>query len=205
MAAVHTSSPAPSFPAARLGAARTGAFLLAVAIGAFDLGSYVYLKRESVDFVVARREAQAPLYRLDTVVSWRGQAPGALSGWSRPEPHGTWSAAPAAALAARLPGRPEADLVLTATVTAFVDHRRLPVRYVDVLVNRTPVAEWRFDGDQPVERTARIPRAVITDDGLVRIDFRFREVHSPLELGISPDPRQLSMMLAEWRLDPVSR
>jgi hypothetical protein len=30
-------------------------------------------------------------------------------------------------------------------------------------------------------------------------------VHSPLELGISPDPRQLSMMLAEWRLDPVSR
>jgi hypothetical protein len=72
-------------------------------------------------------------------------------------------------------------------------------------VNRIPVAEWRFDSDQSVERTAQIPRDLVADDGLLRIDFRFREVHSPLELGIGPDPRPLSMMLAEWRLDPVSR
>ena len=88
-------------------------------------------------------------------------------------------------------------------MVAFVDRRKLPVRHVDVLVNRAPVAEWRFDGDQPVERTARIPRALIADDGLVRIDFRFREVHSPVELGTGPDPRKLSMKLLEWRVAPV--
>jgi hypothetical protein len=207
-AAMRASSPPAGSPGATTASVRArrfgaGVFILAAAIGAFDLGSYLYLKRQSVDFVVAGRQREAPIHRLDSTVSWQGQAPGALFGWSRPEPAGTWSAGPVAALALKLPGRPAGDVVLTARVVAFVDRIKLPVRHVDVLVNRVPVAEWRFDGDQPVERAARIPRALIADDGLVRIDFRFREVHSPVELGTGPDPRKLSMQLLEWRLAPV--
>lgn len=50
-------------------AARAGVFVVAAAIGAFDLGSYFYLRWHSVDFVVARRVADAPAYALGTKVS----------------------------------------------------------------------------------------------------------------------------------------
>jgi hypothetical protein len=182
--------------------ARFAVFAAALALGAFNLGSYWYLKRASADFVVAGRTAEAPPYQVGTVVSWNRPSPGALFGWSRPEAGGTWTDARAAALAFRLPGRPEQDLVLTADVIAFVDPHRLPVRHVDVFVNGAPAAEWRLEHDRPTQRTVPVVRGRVKDDGVVRVDFRFREVHSPAELGTGPDTRTLSMMLLQWRLDP---
>jgi len=46
-------------------------------------------------------------------------------------------------------------------------------------------------------------RVLIVDNGLVRVDFRFRELHAPAELGTGPDPRLLSLLLLEWRLAPA--
>ena len=179
-------------------------FAVAVAFGAFDLGSYWFFKRASVDFIVARREADPPPYRISTTVSWKQSSPGALFGWSRPETVGTWSVGPSSALAVRLPGRPAEDLLLTASVIAFVNQHKLPARHVDVLVNGTLVAEWLFENNQPVERTARIARALIPGNGTVRVDFRFREVHSPSELGMGRDSRRMSLLMSQWRLDPVA-
>jgi hypothetical protein len=184
--------------------ARTAVFVVAAAIGAFDLGSYVYLKRQSVDFVVARRIADAPAYALGTKISWLGQSPGAIFGWARPEPLGTWSIAPAAALMVRLPARPIGDLVLVADVIPFVDARKLPERRVDVLANQTPVAQWRFDRRRIAERVARIPHDVVAADGVVRIDFRFTDLHSPLELGAGEDRRKLALLMVEWRLEAAA-
>lgn len=192
----------PTSPAGSTGA-RMSVFLVAAAIGAFDLGSYVYFKRESVDFVVARRESAAPPCQLGVPISWQGQAPGALLGWFRPEATGTWSAGPAAALAARLPGRPAGDLLLTARAIAFVVPGRLPSRQVDVFVNRTPVAVWRFDSGQPVEQTARIARTLVADDGLVRVDFRFRDAGYAMDPGDGA-PR-LGIKLIDWRLEPAEK
>ena len=175
-------------------------FAVIVALGAFDLGSYWFLKRASVDFIVARREAAPPRDALGTTVAWKQSAPGALFGWAPPETVGTWSVGPSSALLVRLISHPAEDLMLTVYVIAFVNPKKLPVRHVDVLVNGTPVAEWRFEDDQPVERTARIARALIAEKDTVRVDFRFRKVHSPSELGVGRDSRRLSLMMLQWRL-----
>lgn len=181
-------------------AARTATFVVAAAIGAFDLGSFFYLRRHSVDFIVARRLAEAPAYALGTRISWIDQAPGALFGWARPGPEGTWSIASAAALAVRLPAPPAADLVLVAEAIPFVDARALPVRHVEVLVNGTPVAQWDFDRRRIAERVARIPRELVAGDGVVRVEFRFPDLRSPLELGSGEDWRKIALELVEWRL-----
>jgi hypothetical protein len=178
-------------------------FASAIAIGAFELGSLFFLSRESVDFVAARRQRNAPVYQLGTTISWQDQAPGALFGWYPAEPIGTWSAGPAAALAVKLPERPVTDLLLIVVAGAFVDEPELPARDVDVLVNRKPVAKWQFNSRDIVQRTARIPYHLVTDDLIVRVDFRFHEVHSPRELGLSPDSRRLTMRLFNWRLDAL--
>lgn len=187
----------------RSAATRAWVFAAAMAIGAFDLASYAYFKRESVDFVVARRESEAPLCRLGETMAWQGQAPGALFGWFRPEATGAWSDGRAAAFAARLPGRPAGDLVLTASVSSFVVPVLLPSREVEVLVNRMPVTVWRFDSGQPVERTARIARALIGDDGLVRVEFRFRDSGYQMAPEDGKFAPRMGMKLQAWRLAPA--
>lgn len=70
-------------------------------------------------------------------------------------------------------GAADGDLVLVAEVIPFIDAQKLPERHVEVLVNQTPVAQWGFDRRRIAERAARIPREVVSGDGVVRIDFRF--------------------------------
>lgn len=181
--------------------ARIGVFVAAAAIGAFDLGSYAYFKRESVDFIVARREREAPVATPGVALSWQGRAPGALFGWFAPEASGSFSAERAAAFAARLPGRPPGDLLLVAKVSALVHHERHRARRVDVLVNGAPVATWEFAVDAPVEQAARIPAALIRDDGLVRVELRVRDAASAWDAG-DGKPR-LGTRLIEWRLEPA--
>lgn len=183
--------------------ARAAIFLAAAAIGAFDLGSYAFFKRESVDFVVARRQGEAPACRIGVPISWQGQAPGALSGWFRPEATGAWSSGPAAALAARLPGRPGGDLLLVARVSAYVGPGRLKSRQVEVFVNHAPVAVWQFDHGEPMERTARVARTLVVGDGIVRVDFRFPDAGYAMDAGGGDRAPRAGMKLIDWRLEPA--
>lgn len=180
-------------------------FAVAAAIGAFDVASFFYLGRASEDFIVARRTRAIPLYRPGEVLSWRGRAPGLLHGWTRPDPDGTFTVGPVSALALRLPERPVGDLELTATAVGIVDPDRLPVRDVQVFVNRRPVALWRFDSSAAVRKTARIPAALVANDGIVRVELHLPEHRSLQALGISPDGRRLGLLLLEWRLDPAAQ
>jgi hypothetical protein len=93
------------------------------------------------------------------------------------------------------------DLEMGALVLAFVDDRRMPTREVEVLVNATPVAQWRFDSGETVRRTARIPAGLVGSDGIVRVEFRMAEHRSPQEPGVSADTRKLGIALVEWRID----
>jgi hypothetical protein len=176
-------------------------FVVAAAIGAFDLASLLYLRHASVDFVVTRREREMPDYRLGETVSWRHRASGQLFGWARPDGGGAWTVRAASALAVRLVERPVDDLEMGALVLAFVDDRRMPTREVEVLVNATPVAQWRFDSGETVRRTARIPAGLVGSDGIVRVEFRMAEHRSPQEPGVSADTRKLGIALVEWRID----
>lgn len=180
---------------------RAALFALAAMIGAFDLASLFYLRRESTDFIAARRFARAGVYLIGTRLSWRGQAPGAAVGWAPPEPPGTWSTRRAAVLELRLAGKPPSDLVLTVTAIPFRNDRVLPVRRVAVEANGAPVGTWRFDESQSVDKSVRIPRALIDEHGALRVTLRFAEYVSPRGLDLGPDERRLGILVHEWRLD----
>ena len=176
-------------------------FGIAVAIGAFDLGSFLYLRHASRDFIVARREQSIPLVKLGERVVWRNAAPGQLVGWSRPEAAGTWSVGERSLLAVRLAEPPAGELVLTAWVWGVVHEQRLPVREVEVLAGGTPVASWRLERFAPEARTARIPPSAVGADGVLRVTFRFPEHRSPRDMRINGDTRRIGMLLSEWQLD----
>jgi hypothetical protein len=184
--------------------ARVAVLVVALAIGAFDIGSFAYLKAQSVDFVAARRLRDAPPYKPGTTTSWQGQAPGALFGWYQPNATGTWSAGTASALAVKLPYKPAGDMLLTIKAGASVEYLKLPARPVDVLVNGTLVAKWQLDSAHVLEYIALVPSSLLTDDRVLRIDFRFQPVQRPRDFGVSADSRRLAMRLVEWRLEPVS-
>jgi hypothetical protein len=176
-------------------------FGIAVAIGAFDLGSFLYLRLASRDFIVERREQALALVKLGERVDWRNAAPGQIAGWSRPEAAGTWSVGERSVLAVRLAEPPAGDLVLTAWVWGVVHEQRLPVREVVVLAGGTPVATWRLERLAPEARTARIPLSAVGADGVLRVTFRFPEHRSPRDLRINSDTRRIGIMLTEWQLD----
>lgn len=189
---------APSRPA-------IAALAAVAAIGAFDLASFLYLRQASVDFVVARREREMPVYRLGETVDWRTRATGQIRGWARPEGGGAWTVRPVAEFAAKLAERPEVDMELGALAFAFLDERRLPRREVEVMVNATRVAQWSFDrAGTVVRQTAPIPASLVGSDGVVRVELRMAEHRSPQQLGVGADTRQLGMALVEWRIDAAT-
>ena len=178
-------------------------FGIAVAIGAFDLGSYVYLRYASRDFIVARREQSIPLVKLGERIDWRNAARGQVAGWSRPEAAGTWSVGERSSLAVRLAEPPAGDLVLTAWVWGVVHEQRVPVREVEVLAGGTRVATWRLERFAPEPRSARIPLSAVGPEGVLRVTFRFPEHRSPRDMRINGDTRRIGMLLSEWQLDPA--
>ena len=181
---------------------RAAIFSAAVVLGALDAGSYVYLRANSKDFVVSHRQnAAAFTYELGSEVSWRGEAPGATSGWWPAGPIGTWSVAPSPGMKVRLSPPPVRDVTFTALVRVFMDGNTVRTRDVEVRANDTHVTTWHFGDTSPVTRTAVIPMALLPPDSIVRIDFRLDEIGSPLELGVNGDYRRLGILLERWRMD----
>lgn len=180
-------------------------FVVAAIVGAFDLGSYLYLRHASVDFVLAARERAMPAVRLGETVSWQSQAPGVRSGWWGPSPGGTWSVRPEATLVVRLGDPADVPLRLVVAARAFVHDPLLPLREVDVMVNGRKVATWKFDRIQAAEYHASIPREAMTADGILHITFRVSDAPSPAGLGISADRRKLGICVIQWRLEPADR
>lgn len=175
-------------------------FVVAAALVAFDVGSYLYLVHASDDFILARRLRAVPPYTLGDVVSWRRITPGILAGWSRPEPYGTFTVGPTSSFALRLRERPSTDLVFVAKAKGVVDPVLLPTREVLVAVNGQQVARWRFELPAMVERSARVPHSLITDDRIVSIEFRIPDHRSPQEIGSGADTRPIGMLLIEWQV-----
>lgn len=180
---------------------RSVVFGIAVAIGAFDLGSFLYLRHASRDFIVARREQSIPVVKLGERVDWRNAARGQIAGWSRPEADGTWSVGERSLLAVRLAEPPAGDLVLTAWVWGVVHEQQVPVREVEVLAAGTRVATWRLERFAAEARSAPIPRSAVGTDGVLRLTFRFPEHRSPRDMRINGDTRRIAMLLSEWQLD----
>jgi hypothetical protein len=175
-------------------------FAAVVFVASFELISVIHFVRESKDFIVARREGRLHLYTLGERVTWRGQSRGQIYGWTRPDPHGAWSIGPRASLAVRILDPQFADLQLVVLADGLIDASRISARSVSVAVNKRDLAQWRFDTPGPVTREVRIPRDVIADERIVRVDFRIDHSRSPRTLGLSGDTRALGFRVIEWQL-----
>lgn len=133
------------------------------------------------------------------------------SGWSYPEQWGTWMAGEKAVIVMRRKAVGKQDLLLTATVNAFVNSRH-PYQEIEVLANDSVVARWKFHagtagGSTSNPRVERIviPGSIASRSELLKIAFRAPDATSPAELGISGDDRQLGLGLHDVLLSEPSR
>lgn len=133
--------------------------------------------------------------------------PDAATGFSTPEPAGTWTLGPTATLALRYPAvlpPGEDDLILQADVSPMLDPRPgAPPQRAAVFINDVPVGEWTFPGASPApgHREARVPRqALAGSGGVVRVRVEVAHPVSPLELRQSQDARPLGLFFSALRL-----
>lgn len=118
------------------------------------------------------------------------------TGWSQPEPWGTWTTSSIASLVMnpdkKLPGR------VTLQVQGFVEPG--PV-HATVMINEKKVGEIALNKSKPAgEFSFRIPDEALEDDW-VKLDLVIADPKSPKELGLSRDDRQLAIGLFSLRLD----
>lgn len=117
-------------------------------------------------------------------------------GWQIPEDWGIWSSGKYAALSIRAPGTGRA-LQLAFSVYAFTP-AEAPTLDVDVTVNGTFLETWAFrHGETLSHRTVRIASELIGSNARINIGFGIKQPRSPASLGLSSDPRQIGLGLAD--------
>jgi len=120
-----------------------------------------------------------------------------VSGWSDPEAWGTWSVGEESILRVRVPA-----LRTTSPVKLALRYRVIPVpdgspSVVECAVGDAPLARWELDAASAAgELTLDVPGG----PELVEIRLVAPEAKSPLELGLSDDPRRLGIGVEELRV-----
>ena len=123
------------------------------------------------------------------------------SNWSRPEDGYTWTEGNQATL--RIPIGPTAaeELILRARLFTFVKPGILDRRTVGIVVNGTPVGEWKFTTRHYQDQKVRIPRTLYEGTSALGITFITRDAVSPKSLGEGNDTRRLGVALTALRID----
>lgn len=112
------------------------------------------------------------------------------SGLGSPEPFGTWFEQKQASMRCKFPlvnGKPPTQLVIDAQ--AFLDH--VDLQRARVSVNKSGAMEFRFDNTH-ARQLMELPVAPTGSDE-VEIQFELPDAVSPQQLGLSSDPRPLSV------------
>ncbi len=123
----------------------------------------------------------------------------AVSGWSDPEAIGTWTDARHAILVVGGLSPERGPLRIRAHAMAFLAGTHRDVKIV-VRVNGHAAGAWEFTEEGIVVlREAEAPATFLGPE-LTRIGFDIDDPRSPLELGVSQDPRRLGMLLVDLAL-----
>ncbi len=119
------------------------------------------------------------------------------SGWSHPEPAGTWSDGVAASLTFRVPAT-KRPLRVSAKLSAHIKPPVVEAQFVHVYVRGEKIATWRV-ADAAVF-TALIPRQFAGSGGLVNIDLHIPGAVSPQQIGSGADSRRLGIQCSEMTI-----
>ncbi len=121
------------------------------------------------------------------------------SGWSSPEAIGTWTNGPEASLRVSGLSPDRGELTIRAIALGFYAKSHTEVN-VTVSVNGHEVTVWALRmTDKSSERVAEAPSAFLGPP-VTTISFAIDDARSPLELGVSADPRKLGMLLVKVSL-----
>ena len=143
--------------------------------------------------------------RIGETIAFSHQGNGAnylLHGWSTPEEWGVWTDGSKAGIGfrPRFKERNAGDLLLLIEGQAFVSPKH-PSLAIEVLANGSKLGVWQLvAGVEAGELVAKVPRALVPDDGNLRITFIIKDSVSPKELGISDDSRRLGFGLRKLSL-----
>jgi len=117
------------------------------------------------------------------------------AGWSPPEPWGTWTDGPRATLDIRFSGMPKGPVRMRVEVAQTFIHPLHPEMRVEVGLNGSHLALWRFHASGPGSHEVEIPLEKLRD-GICGISFDIPNPASPAKLGLSGDARQLGIGIA---------
>lgn len=117
------------------------------------------------------------------------------NGWSTPDDYGSWSLGETPTVVLDVPTLPKRKLALKLTGLGFLAKGHY-VQNVEVTINGTPLSAVRYDMATPGARIIQLPRQLTESaNGKLAIHFKVVDPQSPLELGVSEDPRQLGFNL----------
>ncbi len=138
--------------------------------------------------------------KADVSFASNGNAlPFEASGWSSSGSLGTWTNASVATLRVRGLSPDRGNLTIRATALGFCTKSHPEVN-VTVLVNGHKVAVWPLRiNESSVERVAEAPDAYLGPPVTI-ISFDIDNPRSPLDLGVSADPRKLGMEMVKLSL-----
>ena len=125
-----------------------------------------------------------------------------LRGWASQEEWGVWTNGSEAVIGMRpqFKERTAGDLLLTIEARGFVSPKH-PRLAVEVFANGIKVAGWQLSLEVGAgELVARVPRALVLEEGNLRVTFIIKNPISPKELGISDDYRRLGLGLRKMSL-----
>ncbi len=120
-------------------------------------------------------------------------------GWSSPEEWGVWTVGPSSMMALPLSSlRPDRRYEIAFSIVGYVPEES-PSRQVQVLQNGQQVASWQMQW--PTNRYEKVISVPAHDEEqTLQLEFRVPGAVSPLELGLSDDPRALGIGVSWVRL-----
>lgn len=123
------------------------------------------------------------------------------SGWSNPEEGYSWIEGEQATLRISIGPTAAEELILRARVFTHIKPGVLDFQTVGIVVNGSPVGEWRLATPHYQDQEMRIPRSLYESASSLRITFITRDAVSPASLGNGSDTRRLGVALTALRLD----
>lgn len=131
-----------------------------------------------------------------------------VDGWSGPEPWGQWSEGEGARVVLHIAGQPRGDLELLLEGHAFLVLGKHAEQQIDIFLNDRKIG--RLDYTLPSDTDTSIKSIIIPRDSWIKseeqieswilLEFRFKTPRSPADLGISDDPRRISLGLISLNL-----
>jgi len=115
-------------------------------------------------------------------------------GWGVTEKWGTWTRGPQSAVSFSLDHKPRGDLLVLADLSAAIFGPAPPVR-ARILANGEFVTELEAESKKACEHVFRIPAGLVPANGNLDLVFQVENPRSPLQYGLSRDPRLLGVGL----------